>query len=246
VTVLNPRLAIFGSILLLLADGACATLSVPEFDLYVVPRDTFDLRGKRIALVPLSVPSDIENPEPVVAGLDYTTEHFLRSVGADLVPASEYRKIWNRLTAEAGGFFDPFTGQRDEPKYQAGVRQLMKEMHRDFHPDAFLYPELWVVEAPVMSGTARWDGTSQEFGPAVLGVEVALALTIAVVVEDSSGNELFANGRGLQLLERFDADSDEIEMIPRDELFQDAEMMSAAVFAVLSPLLAVLSDTLPS
>jgi hypothetical protein len=153
------------------------------FDTYIVPRDSFDLRSKRIAIVPLSVPPDIEEPDSVINHFGGLIEGFLTRTGVDIVPAREYRAIWNRLTQEAGGFFDPYTGLRDEPKYRAGVAQLMKEVHERFEPDAFLYPELWVVEAPLSSGTAHWDGASRDLDPAPFGIESVWAVTLAVVIE---------------------------------------------------------------
>ncbi len=193
----------------------------------------------RLALVPTSIPADIENPEPIVMLFDSLVEQNLLKHGFDVVPAREYREIWSRLNAEAAGFFDPFTGERDEPEYAAGVSQLIKEVHERFQPDGFLYPELWVVEAPISANHAAWDGTSQRVWPAPSGLSAVFALTFAIVVEDSAGTELFVNGRGLEVMEEFDLDANEMIMRPRERLFQQSEVYSEAVTRVLAPLLAM-------
>lgn len=222
---------------------ACVRAGPPQFDTYVVPTDTFELHGKRLALVPLSVPSDMENPDALITDFSHRIEELLNANGVDVVPASEYRRIWDRLTAEARGFFDPYTGRLDESKYDAGVRQLMKEMRENFAPDAFIYPELWPVDAPLAYGAARWDGASQPIYPVPQGFEFVRALTLAVVVEDAAGNELYVNGHGLVVLERFDLESGGMVLIPRDEIFKEEGFIDEALTAVFSPLIEVLAES---
>lgn len=207
-----------------------------NYDHFVLPASVFDLRGKTVALVPASVPDELEGREAIGRLVDSMILATLAPADFTTVPAAEYAAIWDRLTREAGGFFDPYTGERDEPKFEAAVRQLHRELEALFHPDVLLYPELWIVEAPIRDGLAHWDGTQRQ----VYGIPVdggaALALSLVVVMEDEGGQEVFNNGWGVGLYQWADLGSGGIRTATAEELFE-AVFAGDAVAEVLAPLL---------
>ncbi len=101
---------------------------------------------------------------------------------------------------ESGGFFDPYTGERHEQRFQTAVEQLEQELRDRFDPDALVYPEIWAVEAQNSYGTAMWDGTSQSASR--MGA-IVMALSLIVIIEDIDGNELYVNGGGIAIAERY-------------------------------------------
>jgi hypothetical protein len=97
-----------------------------------------------------------------------------------------------------------------------------------------LYPEIWVVEAETPYGRARWDGTSQEVGGATGGY--VLALSLVIVIQDMNDTDLYVNGGGIQVIERWSAAQGGWEPIPPELLFGDYDRIAQAVGTALEPL----------
>lgn len=213
--------------------GGCGR--TPAADPFVMPQSLFYQRVDTIVVTTVSLPEGVEAPDSVLTWFEDLIEATLRGAGFTVVPVQEYVDIWNRITEEAGGFFDPFTGERDEPRYEAGVAELFDELKQRFSPDAILYPELWIVEAPTNSGGyARWDGTSEKVD--ISWESTVLALSLAVVLQNMEGAELYANVWGLEVLEVYDREAGEFVPVPSEYLFADRVRNFTAVMKVLDPL----------
>ncbi len=227
----------------------CAARS--SYDLFTIPANEFYAKTKTIVLASVSLPGEVAAPERVIAEIESLIANKLSEAGFATVPSRKYGEIWSRLTEQAGGFFDPFTGEQDEVRFQDAVEQLHQELAEKFDPDALLYPEIWDVEAPVSSGVAKWDGTSQTIaGPGFpLSMEgTVLALSLVIVIEDMDGVELYFNGAGIEVLEKWDLKTRDLAFVPQAELFADGERILKAVNTALAPLIearpAVPCDTL--
>ena len=197
---------------------------------FTVPPERFFARTERLQLVPARIPDDVRVSQDVVAAIDSALAVTAALLGVEVVPAHEYATIWRRLTREAGGFFDPYTGRRDEPEFDAAVSQLYRELEERFHPDALLYPELIVVEALVEGNEARWGGTAQRLDDAPEPGSAVLALTLAVAIDDLEGNELYYREAGLVILDEAEG------WVPHEALREDPAVVVRAAGAVLEPL----------
>ena len=225
--------------MLVLLTIGCFRSSVRPYEGVVLPPFNDGLTKGPMAVVPVRLPDDLEAPDEVADAIDSLVAATLVDAGISIVPSARYSAIWQRLVEEAGGFYDPFTGRRDETKYDSAVTTLYRELDSLHAPTAWVYPEVWIVEAEVANGVAHWDGVAQRAGGAWF--TTILALTFEVSVEDTSGVAIFKNGKGLELYERVDAQGD-IEPMPRGLMFQNAARLSLVVRDVLGPLVA-LADT---
>ncbi len=103
------------------------------------------------------------------------------------------------------------------------------------NPDAFLYPEIWEVEAPFSVGEAYWAGVTQSItGGGGYSGDV-LATTLLVAIQDTSGNELYTKEAGIQVLEYML--QGEFTRLNSEQLFGDSTFVPAAVSRALDPLL---------
>jgi hypothetical protein len=216
---------------LLLIAGGCSKVE-SAYDLFLVPSDEIGARMQTVALAPVVLQTDVVVLESILERIDSLVAERLSAAGFDVVPSFVYEEIWMRLNEEAGGFFDPYTGERDDELFEAAVNQLKLELQEGFDPDALVYPEIWSVEAPVMYGTANWDGVRQ---PAYGLRSVATALSLIVIVEDMEGTELYVNGGGLEVAEMWSA---ALGVMPRPvgDMFREEQTLVAAVDIALNPL----------
>jgi len=214
--------------------GACG-MPPPVADPFVVPQVEFYDSVETIVATPVILPEGVETSDSVLTWFDDLIERTLREAGFTVIPADTYVEIWNRINQEAGGFFDPLTGERDEPRYEAAVDQLFDELKQRFSPDAILYPEMWIVEAPTSGGYARWDGTTQRVG--TRAESAVLALSLAIVVQDMEADELYSNVWGLELLELYNWELGDFAAVPSGALFADRERNTTAVTKTLAPLI---------
>ncbi|KPJ87816.1 MAG: hypothetical protein AMS18_14130 [Gemmatimonas sp. SG8_17] len=227
------RLSRWFAVFPILVGGACAPS--PAADPFLVSRLEFYDRVETIVATPVSLPEGVDAPDSVLTWFENLIEDALRQAGFTVVPVQTYVDIWNRINQEAGGFFDPFTGQRDEARYEAGVSELFDELRERFSPDAILYPEMWIVEAPTSGGHARWDGATQPVGTSA--VSAVLALSLATVLQDMDGAELYSNAWGLEVLEVYNRSLRVFVPVPSEDLFADQERNTTAITKALGHLI---------
>src|SRR5438067_3734278 len=97
---------------------ACGSTQKP-YNPFKVPRESFYPALKTVALAPVRLPGDLEDPEPVRALFAGAIEAKLKNSGIAVVPGSDVGPIIEAKTKEAGGVFDPTTGKADEAKVKA-------------------------------------------------------------------------------------------------------------------------------
>ena len=214
--------------------AATACRSAPSYyDLYLVPREDFSDSIERMVLAPVVVETHVAVPESVLAMMDSLIADRLSALGFSVIPSLVYEELWTRIVEESGGFFDPYTGERYEQRFQTAVEQLKQELRDRFDPDALVYPEIWAVEAQNLYGTAMWDGASQSAQK--MGALV-MALSLIVTIEDLDGNELYVNGGGIALAERYSWDLYHPVPAAPEQIFEDPERVVNAVDVALEPL----------
>jgi erythromycin esterase len=215
--------------------GVSCARPPPVADPFILAPVEFRESVATIVATPISLPEGVDAPEYLLNWFEDLIEDTLQAAGFTVVPVQTYLDVWNRITQEAGGFFDPFTGRRDEQRYEAAADELFAELKERFNPDAVLYPEMWIVEAPTSGGYARWDGVTQEVGTSA--ASEVLALSLAIVVQDMDVAELYSNVWGLEVLEVYNRYFGDFLPVPSEALFADQERNTTAVMKILGPLI---------
>jgi len=206
-----------------------------------------------IMLTPVSVPERFEEFTTAMEAFDSLIAVSLEQAGYKLIPAHEYAALWEEILERTVGLFDS-TGERNEAVFESARQELFGQLGGLYQPDALLYPEIWIVDAPFTGGTAQWDGVSQELvgvGTRIVDALGALfsatesnlptgeveAVSLVVFIENLEGEEIYANSGGIQVLEKVGTHPDDREPVPKEEWFTDHSRNRRAVSIALGPIL---------
>src|SRR3954465_15587363 len=223
-----------------IAIAACACGSTQKpYNPFKVPRQSFYPALKTVAVAPVRLPSDLEDPEPVRALFASTIAARLKNAGIAVVPATVAGPIIEEKMKGAGAIFDPTTGQPDEAKVKALNAAIGRELKERFNADALLTPTIRVVNAALAHDQAHWDGAKEgagSFWKALMGTHSGSirALSLVIVLADPEGRLLYANGGGIQVLGHLTMGG-AVERRPRSELFADGDRNENAVHIALDP-----------
>jgi hypothetical protein len=224
---------------------------------FAVEPDLLTRSINTLVLTPVSLPSELDPYADHMEEFDSLIANLLTRTDFVLIPAREYSALWEGVMERAGWLFDPVTGERDDERFAAARDTLFSLLTDLYHPDALLYPEIWIVGAPFSEGTARWDGTSQgligfgtrlidALGAALSGSDSNLpegtvdALSLVVFIESMEGDELFVNSGGIQVMQKVGRDPGDVRPIPDEHVLSDHERNRSAVSKTLKPLLTAL------
>ncbi len=235
-----PRVVLLAWVL-----GACAGKA--HYDSWLVPRDSVLAATHTIALSPVRLPDDLEDPDPVAALFDSLLTDALRAGGFTVVPSDIVSEIWNHGADSIGGYFDPMTGRADSSKLNPLRRYFKQRLRAEQGADLVLFPEIVAVDAPYADGQASWDGTSQAVAgwfkilvSAIANEELpagtAAALSLDVQIESIDGGSVFNHRAGLELWAKPGRDGD-VSWVPRERLFLDQKRNAKAVRLALASLL---------
>src|SRR5437763_17094545 len=103
----------FGRQAIAIVACACGSTQKP-YNPFKVPRESFYPALKTVALAPVRLPSDLEDPEPVRALCAGAIEAKLKNAGIAVVAGSDVGPVIEAKTKEAAGVFHPTTGKADE------------------------------------------------------------------------------------------------------------------------------------
>ena len=215
------------------AITACAFPVVEEMP-FAVPPDSLRSKIQTIVITPITSPDELLIPGSAAAKLEAALEEQLQQLGFSVVPSFEYIGMWQHIADEVGGFFNTYTGERDETLFERATSRLHTELRERFQVDALLYPELWLGQVPFYDGVATWDGASQSvFGAHGLSGRVN-ALSLVVTIQDTSGTVLYLNGMGFATTDAWNRDS----WLPLvlEAVLGDPRLISGAVSGVLAPI----------
>jgi hypothetical protein len=223
--------------------AGCAGGRTAQHNPFKVPRESFYGSLRVVALAPLRVPSDLENPEQVRRKFEVMVAQELRSSGLEVVPPAQVGPLLDAARAAAGPLFDPNTGKPVEAKVKALNEDMLRRVKTSFGADALLWQDLRVVMARLNHDTAAWDGVFEPAGTGFWkrvvsgthsGSIPALSLVVHLVRVD--GTDLYANSGGLRVISRVGMGG-QIERIPQVELFADEARNTTAVHLAVDPLL---------
>ena len=209
-----------------------------------VARSEFFRTYSRLSIAPFAVPP-VQQGESVRSRVDGTLRAELQKRGFSIVADDQFAKLWAEEVASSGGFFDPFTGRRDEARWTAARQKVFKKLAADSGASAFLFAAIVKKPAQFQSGQAKWDGVKElvttskswmgtMFNPnaAFIGQLDAFSLEIRVV--DVDDRLLFEEYGGMQVAERMSGGS--LVPVPEPELFVDPSRDQRAIDLALRPL----------
>ncbi|PYN57595.1 MAG: hypothetical protein DMD92_13970 [Candidatus Rokuibacteriota bacterium] len=243
----HTLISTLGALVFAIAVGGCATASPSSA--FQIPEEQFHSKVKRIALAPIAVPSQLGVSEPAKLRFDALIEAKLQEAGFTTFPATEWGEAFTRIQQEAGGLFDPRTGELDDAKVKTILLRTVEELRGRFQLDAILFPRVHVVKAKFTGAWARWDGASDSLtsGLSVLatsGISGTVPALTLVVSIDSPADELalYRRGAGIQVLEKLAPLTERLSgkwlaPVPREEVLANEERNLAAVGIALGPLL---------
>jgi hypothetical protein len=239
------RLALYvvTGLVALVGTGCALPTPPPPPNPFKIAQDEFYRQIKTLALAPLGMPREVENPESVRAQFEALITTKLQEAGFSTAPSQPFAEIWQRMADQVGGLFDPHTGQRDKAKFQTAWEYALRELGTTFKVDALVQARIQPVIVPFRAhtpytSTAIWHGTSEVVGGGgMFGTIDALSLVITIV--DPHGVVLYTNAGGIQLLSKLlsNMKGDQFVPVPRQDLFADEERNVAAVKIALGPLI---------
>jgi hypothetical protein len=237
---LRSRILRYLTLLVVLEISAC-TSRVP-YDPFKVPRDEIESRIKTVALTPLQLPRDIEDPESVRATFRQLIESRMRAGGFTIIPDADFEARWDQASQEVGGLYDPMTGTYDKEKGKQVYDKVMHAMASD-HVDALLIVKVVPANAPFGGGWAHWDGAQQQIRPGGFWSNVFLGsvsgtvegLSLIASMRDMDDRLLFVNAGGIQLLTTLSTGGHFVR-VPVSQLLKDPERNATAVALALGPL----------
>jgi hypothetical protein len=240
-------------VLVLLATltiGGCATQA--PYRPFKVPESEFVAKVTTIALTPLMLPNDVDDPDAVRAKFEPLIESKLREAGFAIVPPAKVEEIRNQMLAEVGGVFDPKTGKADEAKFKAIREHTYRELASQFNATAVLHSSIEIVKASFNSNTASWHGTTESTSTAQTGFAKVMegffyggrqgqmaALSLGVYIFDMDATELYRQWGGIQLITKVVNNS--FVGVPQSDLFQDDVRNQSAVDLALQDLMEAIS-----
>ncbi len=246
--------------LILWSGWACS--STTEYDPFLVKPEVLHADVQTVVLTPVQLPPDLDIPERILLRLDSLIGTTVRTAGFTTVASHDFSEIWDRVQLEVGGLFDPRTGERDELRFADARELLAWELEDRFGADALLYADLVVVSAPFANGVAHWDETSQPLTGwgwrlldalnALLGEEggslpegTVPALSLSVTLERVSGEQLYANAGGIEVLEKVGTSESDRTPVPQEKLCRNWRRNRKAVEIALGPLTAHVREHRP-
>lgn len=187
--------------------------------------------------------AELSNHAGAVDVLRGELAHFLEERGIEVLPADEYRRLWNASVREAGSpLYDPDTGRFDMALAGTLRASLRHELSDERAVDGFLEIGVDVVPVKFLGVNAIWDGRSQyifEVGPGdpppgPVQVEMQ-AYSLVVRLLGPDGQLLFpttdGQGRGgisvISMLNRFGRWQD----LGEDEVFSPENLRKALEIA---------------
>lgn len=239
---MKRRLLWMPGLAIMLIVAACAT--TPPYNPFKISKEDLYAKIKTIAILSVVVPGDLPNPPAIRAKFDPLIEAKLREAGFSVVPSRETEEVFERMTKQLGGIFDPVTGERDETKAKALRDHARKELSAKFKVDAVFFARIRPISAGFQGGSATWNGTSESIAMTggFLDIMAAnnkrgttTALSLLVGIERIEGGDAYLNMGGIQLLNKLSRGG--FARVPGNQLFVDDKRNAEAVAIALGPLM---------
>lgn len=188
---------------------------------------------KKVALAPLELPQAAQRPE-VQARYLQAIEKKLALLGFTVLGGDTYGGLWQTERASDGGFFDPFTGKRDESRLRDARARVFAQMQERFGISSTVYPAIVTRAAQFTGGSAWWDGTEDRVNADNTYSGELLAISLEVTIANAAGDTLFIESGGIQVVTQISGGA--ICFIPEAEYFTKPAKDARAVEIAFAPL----------
>ena len=221
----------------------CAAQKAPPRDPFSVPREQILQNIRTVALTEISLPDNIIDPEAVKKEFQGLIRATLEAGGFSTIPQHQFESRWKAAVAEAGGIYDPVTGQLKEELAKQLRRKVYTSLRSELGADGVLVARIVPVAAGFKSGKARWDGAWQVFQPGAATTEPLLgywttgsvpALSLQVWLWDVDENVVYSNAGGIEVTSTMSFGR--FLDVPAKNLLKDSVRNSQSVGLALTPL----------
>jgi len=203
-------------------------------------RDTSDIAV--IAVLPTSVPSGVPNGATGQRVLDSLIASELTAAGYQVIPTAVARPVWARIVDSLHGFYDPATGEVIPEKLAA----LRGAVAREVGAGGLLTAQVAMIWLPFKAGkNVEYDGVKEKVTPAGNQSGEVSAITLVIVVSDTSGIPIQCGRGGIQLLAKGTTWSTNVREVKPEKVFAESDRNLAAVRRALGGLLVHQPECIP-
>jgi hypothetical protein len=190
---------------------------------FLVPRDQILGSIHTIVLGPL-LTNGFTPPVEVAARYRSLVHERLVKLGWDVVDSDQLNSAFGAAIKQVGGLYDPMTGKVDPDRLRTLTQAAIKALSLAAPPDGIAIVALVKTSAVQKFGNVDWDGAQQSaltLGPAInrgtlfggtengsAGEGGISALSLQIMLRDTSGTVLYDARGGIQLLQQLSLKSE--------------------------------------
>jgi len=235
----------FGLVLLLFLSG-CAT--APPYNPFSVAKEEVYATVGVIGLVPFYSQINTGDLDAKLAAMEEEATSKLETAGFQVIPSSQYKKIYDEAKEAIGPMYDPDTGKLDKDKRKLLKEQTLKEYLRQHgEVDAFMYGSIDFVKANWQANTASWHGASEPVSgkeASLMGASLSIygasgtipALSFSTYIERTDKTRLYSLYGGVQLAQWLQVGGKFVD-IPKNLVLSDKTKINAGIARSLNALI---------
>ena len=190
-----------------------------------------------ICLTPMELSVALPQPEVTSAAFEKMLADQMRAAGYTVVDSKTTAERAREISASQGGGYDPDTGRPDPARYPQIRKAVLSGLAHQLGCDIEMTATIVAVQALWYSGTAQWDGATDELsgGGFAHGMVPALSLWVRAW-STADGEEVYFNTGGIQVLEKLSFLSDTFQPVPAESLLSDTARNLEAIHLALGGL----------
>jgi hypothetical protein len=218
------RAAVAASVLLVLAVGCYSPPKAPPA-LRVTTASVAPI--SKLCLLPLA--GDVEGPERLVAFQKLLSDALVAR-HYETVDVETTREALERLAREAGGYYDPHSGEPLADHVQR-VKQVRARAGKELGCQALVEPRVAFVIAPWQQAKVEWDGASRGMGSGLGAYGTIGALSLHLRIADLDDRELFFGAGGIEPTARLNESllSSQFEALPEEQMLDNEQWNRSAI-----------------
>jgi hypothetical protein len=224
----------FGLVLLSFLNG-CAT--TPPYNPFSVAKEEVYATVNMIGVIPFFSEVNVDDLDAKLAAMEEEATSKLEDAGFQVVPSSQYKKIYAEAKDAIGPMYDPDTGALDKGKKKFLDEQtLEKYLAQHGEIDAFMRGGIVLVKANWNSNTSSWHGANEptsgkegfwvSFGLSNFSGTIP-ALSFSTYIERTDKTRLYSLYGGVQLVKWFQGG--EFVDVPGNLLLSDKTKINAGI-----------------
>jgi hypothetical protein len=207
-----------------------------------------DMRAsiKRLGVLPVRLPSMLDEREDGAKLVQDTAIRYLTQAGFEVVGPESYQAAYDRFNKQLGGIYDAKTGLLKRDAAAAVLSNARREYLAKNRLDGFVIVRVLPSVANYFSKYARWDGVQDRcdgelpdpvtrFLEASSSEGTVPALSVRLQIVNTQDRVVYARDGGIELTSYFTGVT--FKRVPLDSLLKDSARIERAVRVVTVPLL---------